>query len=115
MPRGASSEVGTERIAANGYTYVKVEDRGWVLKHWLIWEQREGRQVDPLRDMIRFKDGDRTNFDPSNIIGIPKNHAQLRAKIARLEVAAAEIEAQLKYYRDELTKRTERALSTSDS
>ena len=105
MPRGETSATGTERTAVNGYTYVKTDDRGWVLKHWIVWEQANGRRVNPEKDMIRFANGDRTNFDPENIICIEKNHAQLRKKIARLYAAKDEVIAQIKYYEDLLARK----------
>lgn len=106
MGRGAASEVGTERTAPNGYQYVKVAERGWVLKHWTVWEEANGRQVDPEKEQIRFKDGDRSNLDPSNIISIPKGQVQLRAKLARLYVQRDEVIAQIEYYERELARKT---------
>lgn len=104
MARGAVAEVGTERVSKNGYCYIKTEDRGWVLKHWLIWEKANGRIINSEVEQVRFIDGNKTNFDPRNIIVIPKGKVQLRAKIARLEAAVAEYTAQLAYYRRELAK-----------
>jgi len=109
MPRGkGAAEVGTERTAKNGYTYVKVENRGWVLKHWLVWEQANGRQIDPAKEMVRFKDSDKTNFNPDNIICIPRGTVSLRQKLARLYVQRDEVLAQIRYYEREQAKETEK-------
>lgn len=102
MPRGAAAPVGTERIAPNKYQYVKTEDRGWVLKHWVVWEQTNGRQVDNKVEQIRFKDGNRTNLDPSNLICVPKGKVQLRAKLGRLYAQRDDILAQIAFYEKQL-------------
>lgn len=111
MPRGAASEVGTERQAKNGYVYVKTKDRDWVLKHWLVLEEARGFKVDQTKESIRFKDGNRANFDIKNIVSIPKGKVQLRAKIARLEVQLQEVQAQLDYYNNELSRELASELS----
>ena|SRR5690348_9423700 len=104
MPRGQTSPVGTERVADNGYWYVKVEERGWVLKHWLIWEEHNGRQVDKSAEQIRFLDGDRRNLSPENLISVPKGTTTLRKRIAQVEAQIEERQAYLKYLQDELAK-----------
>jgi hypothetical protein len=104
MPRGGiPAEYGSERVAPNGYTYVKVSPvRGWVLKHWLVFEEKAGRLVDSSTEQIRFADADRTNFAPENIISIPKGKVQLRGKLARLYAARTEVQAQIDYYEKQL-------------
>lgn len=66
MPRGQKSQVGEERVAPNGYRYIRMR-HGWELKHRVIVENRLGR---PLGDdeRIRFADNDRTNLHPDNLI-----------------------------------------------
>jgi hypothetical protein len=103
--RGQASPVGAERIAPNGYQYVKTADRSWVLKHWLVFEEVEGRRVDTTKEQIRFKDGNCNNLDPSNIISVPKGTSGIRGRIARLEARKAELEGLLDYYYKELAKR----------
>ena|SRR5438105_1198768 len=65
MARGAISELGTENVSQNGYTYVKTED-GWKLKHHIIAEKKIKRPLEK-NERAFFKDGDKTNFKPSNI------------------------------------------------
>lgn len=64
--KGSRAQLGDENISANGYCYVKTST-GWVLKHHLVAEGQLGR---PLKDneRVSFRDKDRTNFAPSNIV-----------------------------------------------
>lgn len=75
MSKGKRAVVGDENVSANGYTYVKTST-GWILKHWLVAEEKLGRPI-TKSDRVSFKDRDRTNFDPDNIIitekGSPRN------------------------------------------
>jgi uncharacterized membrane protein len=66
MPRGQAAEVGSETIAQNGYTWVRVEG-GWKYKHVLIAEEKLGRPLE-ADERVSFKDHNRTNFDPNNIV-----------------------------------------------
>lgn len=106
MSRGAVAEIGDERKAPNGYQYVKTETRGWVLKHWIVWEAANGREVDSSKEQIRFRDGDRNNLSIDNLVAIPKGKVQLRAKLARLYVQRDEVAAQIKYYEAQLARET---------
>lgn len=110
MARGMVSPDGAERTAPNGYQYVKVAERGWVLKHWLIWEEANGRRIDKKTEQVRFKDGNRNNMSPENIVVIPKGKVQIRAKLARLYIQRDEVIAMIKYYERQL----ETSLSDSD-
>lgn len=65
MGRGKQSKPGDERVAPNGYHYVK-RKKGWVLKHHVIAEKKLGRPV-RKNERVYFKDGDRNNFDEDNI------------------------------------------------
>lgn len=79
-----------ERTNADGYTEVKVREkhpgeygnRNFVLKHRLIYEQNFGPV--PEGHIVSFRDGDKQNFSPDNLIAIPKrlnavmNHNKLR-------------------------------------
>lgn len=67
-------EVGEERVTKEGYTEVHVRQRHrsklndqWVLKQRLVWEQAHGEPV-PDGCKVIFCDGDRTNFDPDNLL-----------------------------------------------
>jgi len=65
--------LGSERINAEGYTEVKVAEADphtgaptrFKLKHQLVYEKHFGPI--PKGHNVRFKDGDRTNCDPSNL------------------------------------------------
>jgi hypothetical protein len=71
--------IGTERWHENlGITFVKVADKGtmrqkWRPKHHLVWEKYHGRPV-PTRNVV-FKDGNRQNFDPENLIAMTREEA----------------------------------------
>lgn len=70
--------VGTERESKDGYLVVKVADAAtrpmskdnWRLKHVWVWEQAHG----PLPDghCVYFADGDRRNFEPSNLVAVDR-------------------------------------------
>jgi hypothetical protein len=64
--RGNASPVGATRTAPNGYHYTKTED-GWELTHKLVAEEALGRKL-ASNERCRFKDGDRTNLKPDNIV-----------------------------------------------
>jgi len=92
--RGKTAKKGDERVAPNGYSYVKTKDRGWMLKHHIIAEEKYNRKVD--KDItVRFLDGDRTNFDPDNIIMRPKSLSNKSKRIAIIKARIRELEAEL--------------------
>lgn len=63
--------IGTERLQADGYIYLKIADPNrWKLKHHLIYEQQRGKI--PPGFIIRFKDGNKQNFDIDNLILVSK-------------------------------------------
>jgi hypothetical protein len=84
MPRGRSAPLGTETVNANGYTQVKTEE-GWIGKHNLILEKKLGRKMLPGERAI-FKDNDRSNLDPDNII-LSEGHKKksIAARIAKYQ------------------------------
>ena len=104
MPRGNVMAVGTERKANNGYWYIKTEDRGWVLKHWLEWERHNGRQVDNTKEQIRFVNGNKEDFSKENLLAIPKGKVRIRQKLAALYVQRDDVAAQIKYYEAQLAQ-----------
>lgn len=79
-PKGRSIPLGTERVEArDGYVEVKVSYRSsrpgkndcWRTKHRLVWEEANGKPVPPYT-MIVFADGDKRNFDPENLVAVPR-------------------------------------------
>ena len=60
-------DVGTERLDADGYTYVKIENpKKWILKHRKIWIDNFGDI--PESHAVIFLDGNKSNFDLFNLI-----------------------------------------------
>lgn len=64
--------VGSIRLTKDGFIQRKVTDTGyppndWRSEHVLIWEQHQGQHV-PKGHIVRFRDGDRRNFDPENLV-----------------------------------------------
>jgi hypothetical protein len=106
VPRGQVSEVGDKREAANGYHYTKTADRGWVLDHWLIWEEANGRKIDPAVEQVRFLDGNKHNLLASNIIVVPKGTGRLRRREAQIVATILEKQAELAYVRKLLAQAT---------
>src|SRR5688572_2479811 len=90
--RGEPAPAGTERRAKNGYWYVKTEDRGWVLKHWLVWEKTHGELIDSTTVIVRFVDGKKGNFDPANIKVVPKGKASDIRRLALLEAKIQDLQ-----------------------
>lgn len=64
----------SERTDADGYTYIKVRDvykgQNFELKHRWVYEQHHGPIPDDI--IIEFVDGDKTNFDISNLIAVTR-------------------------------------------
>lgn len=60
--------VGFERISKDGYVEVKVGEglRMFRLKHRVVYEQHFGKI--PTGYNVQFKDGDRKNFSPDNLV-----------------------------------------------
>ena len=75
---GNTKPIGYERISKDGYVEVKIKMRpsrpdcndNFVAKHRLIWEKLHGPI--PEDSVVIFKDGDKRNFDPSNLALITK-------------------------------------------
>lgn len=89
MSRGQEVPIGTERKAPNGYWYVKTKD-GQRLKHHIIAEEMLGRPINSSVERVLFVDGNKDNFDPSNIEvrplkGAPSKEDQIAELEARLE------------------------------
>lgn len=77
---GQRCKVGDERISKDGYIEVKVKrfsgrpgsNKCWRMKHHLVWEETHQRPVPPST-MIVFADHDRLNFNPDNIVAVPRS------------------------------------------
>lgn len=107
--------IGRERMDKDGYIQVKVklhsdtEGRwnNYRYKHVLIWEQEHGCHIPPKTAII-FADGNKRNFDPDNLVAVPRrtllvinrrripyfDRASLEAamKIAEIKMKANELE-----------------------
>jgi hypothetical protein len=70
---------GEESISTDGYTYVKIADNDWRLKHRVLYENVNG----PIPDdyMVVFKDNNQQNFDINNLVLITKADNMLRNTI----------------------------------
>lgn len=70
--------VGSEREGKDGYVVVKVREEAtvpmskdnWELKHVHVYEQHFGPV--PEGHVVYFADGDRRNFDPENLVAVPR-------------------------------------------
>lgn len=93
---GQRIPIGSERVGKDGYIQVKVRTRSpvpcankcWRPKHHLVWEEANGQEVPP-KTMIVFADGNKRNFDPGNLVAVPR---RLWAVIARQKIAYADRE-----------------------
>ncbi len=70
--------VGAE-VEMKGYVKVKVRDLpdkpqskdNWMMKQRWVWELAHGEPVPPGH-VVMFADGDRRNFDPGNLVAVPR-------------------------------------------
>lgn len=73
--------VGSERMGKDGYIMVKVREwptvpqtkDNWRFKHWVEWERANGQPV-PEGWTVFFADGDKRNFDPGNLVALPRKY-----------------------------------------
>ena len=98
--------LGAERPGSDGYTLVKVapdpvtpqSKDNWRLKHVVVWEREFGPV--PQGCSIWFGDRDKSNFDPANLVAVPRS-VQTKvhqigysdAESLRAAVALAQLEA----------------------
>jgi uncharacterized CHY-type Zn-finger protein len=76
-----SKPVGSEREGKDGYVMVKVREYptvpqtkdNWRFKHWIAWEEANGRPV-PDGCTVFFADGDKRNYDPGNLVLVPRKY-----------------------------------------
>ena len=101
---GDAMPYGSERKAQNGYWYVKVDGRGWTLKHWLVAEEELGRKIDTNKESTRFVDGNKNNLNPENILVVPKDPATLKRRIATHEQRINQLNDQLGWLKAQLPK-----------
>lgn len=108
MARGQLAEVGSTRVAKNGYHYTKVEghpraNNGWILTHWLTAEEMLGRHLNE-NESVRFIDPKfkREPYNPKGIKVIKKRTASLRNQLARVEDRIRELEAERNYLKKQL-------------
>lgn len=99
--RGQKAKIGDESVNQNGYTYVKVE-HGWRPKAHIIAEEKLGR---PLHDdeRVRFVDGNRDNFDPSNIEVYDKSKKGVVQQLTRVNQQIAELQERKLYLEQQLS------------
>jgi len=86
-PDGWIKPIGFERVNRDGYIEVKVRDSisdgpqprvpgkyncNYRFKHHVVWEQAHGEPV-PDGCNVVFADGDKRNFDPDNLVAIPRS------------------------------------------
>jgi HNH endonuclease len=102
--RGSRSDVGSTKVAQNGYHYTKTEEK-WRLTHHIIAEEKIGRALTP-NERVVFVDGDRTNLDPSNLQVKRKITSSLRKKEAQLVARIKELQGQLEDVRAQIEKNT---------
>jgi hypothetical protein len=74
---------GDEYTSANGYRYRRVEGR-YRLVHHIIAEESLGRKL-RADEGAYFKDGDRSNLDPSNIGVRVKGSGKDRTRLVAVE------------------------------
>lgn len=102
-PDGWIKPLGYERINKYGYVEVKVMDsiidgiqpkepgnfnRNYRMKHHIVYEQHHGEI--PKGHNIVFADGDKRNFDPSNLIAVPRG---VWSTIKRLRIPYSDAES----------------------
>jgi len=85
---------GYEYVAANGYSYRKVNGE-FVLIHHLIAAEQLGRPHDKATERVVFKDNNRANLDPSNIEVVQKVGGKNK-RIETLLVRRAAIDEELR-------------------
>jgi hypothetical protein len=96
MPRGQAAKDGATFVNQNGYHHTRVDGK-WTPTAHIIAEQIIGRPIDKDIEMVRFKDGNRSNLDPSNIwVQSRPNKRSKEARIAQLHSRIAELQAELK-------------------
>ena len=78
VPHNAGELLDT-RVDPDGYTYIKVDPRNarhamayWIPYAKFVWMQANGREWPEGHNCV-FADRDKTNFDPGNIVPVPRD------------------------------------------
>lgn len=80
MPHNAVDKpVGCERVNTYGYVEVKIAERkshprcndNWRMKHHIVYERHHGEI--PEECNVVFADRDKRNFDPDNLVAVPRS------------------------------------------
>jgi hypothetical protein len=100
MVRGQPAPEGSTYIAQNGYHYTKRNGK-YTATHVLVMEEKLGRKLTP-NERVRFKDNDRTNFKPENLVLTVKGKTSLLSRRARLVARRDELNAQIQEIDNEL-------------
>jgi hypothetical protein len=102
MPRGKAAEVGSTRVAPNGYHYTRTKNT-WRLTHHIWAEKYLGR---PLREgeRVEFVGKDKTDFSEENLRVTQQGRSSLRRRKAVLEERIRELQAVLEDVNKELAK-----------
>lgn len=100
MSRGKNAKVGDTRVSANGYHYTRCEE-AWRLTHHIVAEKKLGRKLEQ-GERVTFKDGNRTNLKPDNIVvnktgggSLERRRGQLEARIQELQAELDEVNEQI--------------------
>jgi hypothetical protein len=93
MPRGKPSTDGSTRISDNGYHYTKVDGK-WKLTHHIEAEAKLGRPI-YVHERVYFKDRNKTNFDPDNIMVLSSGTEKLKARHAALQTQIRNLQEEL--------------------
>lgn len=106
-PSNTWRPIGAERISKDGILYRKVADTGVKKEDWravqvVIWEEHNG----PLPDghIVIFKDGDRENFDPDNLLAMTRADNMRRNSIDRYGSEYRSAALQLSWLKRKLNK-----------
>lgn len=95
---GSQKPEGHRFQAANGYWYEKRNGKHRLLHH-LIAEEQIGAPIDTRIHRVSFKDGNRENLDPDNIVVTQKSKGKqqridaIKKKIALLQEELEELES----------------------
>jgi hypothetical protein len=92
--RGQALPDGSTRVSNNHYHYTKVEGK-WRLTHHLIAEKKLGRLL-RSNERVIFRDKNRTNLDPDNLVIFEKGSTTVGRELARLTARRDELEAQIR-------------------
>jgi hypothetical protein len=86
--------VGSHRVTKDGILQRKVSDTGYVPRDWRSehvcrWEEYHDRPV-PKGHIVRFRDGDRENFDENNLVLVSRGENAILNKFYSMPGAPAE-------------------------